>query len=58
MALSNECNLGKCKLGIIARVNSKIVPKMVDEEGSVQIHQVASNNLRTTGFLSAICTQD
>lgn len=58
MALSNECNLGKCKLGIIAKVNSKIVPKMVDEEGSVQILQVASHNLRTAGFLAAMCTED
>jgi hypothetical protein len=42
--------LGKCKLGIIATVNSKIVPAMVVEEGSVQIHQVANHSLRTTGF--------
>lgn len=53
MALNNEC-----KLGIVARVDSKIAPKMVDEEGNVQIHQVANHNLRTTGFLSAICTEN
>lgn len=58
MASRAECNLGKCKLGIIATVNSKIVTKMVVEEGSVQIDQVTSHKLRTTGFLSAVGTRD
>lgn len=31
---------------------------MVVEEGSVQIDQVASHKLRTTGFLSAVSTRD
>lgn len=38
-------------------VNSKIVPKIIIEKGSVQIHHVADHNLRRTGFLSGINTQ-
>lgn len=39
-------------------VNSKIVPKIIIKKGSVQIHHVADHNLRRTGFLSVINTQD
>lgn len=48
----------KGKLGIIETVNSKIVPKIIIEKGSVRIHHVADHNLRRTGFLSVINTQD
>lgn len=50
MASRAECNLGKCKLGIIATVNSKIVAKTVVEEGSVQIDQVASHKTQNNGL--------
>lgn len=58
MALCNGYNLEKDKLGIIEMVHSKIVPKIIIEKGSVQIHHVAEHNLRRTGFLSVINTQD
>lgn len=52
----------KGKLSIIEvsciLVNSKIVPKIIIEKGSVRIHHVADHNFRRMGFLSVINTQD
>lgn len=58
MALCNGYKLEKGKLGLIETVNSKIVPKIIIEKGSLQIYHVADHNLRRTGFLSVINTQD
>lgn len=56
MVLFNGYNLEKGS--IIGTVNSKIVPKIVVEERSIQIPHVANHNLRRAGFLSVISTQD